>query len=172
MKISSKFNKKEDGQGLVEFALVIPLLLFVLLGVVEIGRIMFVYAATTTSAREGARYGIAIEENAEKVPHYLDCDGIRKAAQGIGKFAGVTDADVSIRYEIFAHPVYKAYDQNTWPDCGDVGLGPEDIDFGDRVEVTVIGEYNPIFVFLNFDGFKITSTSRRIIVKGIKVEER
>lgn len=172
MKITRKFNKKEDGQGLVEFALVIPLLLFVLVGVVEIGRIMLVFASATTSAREATRYGIAIEENANGLPHYIDCDGIKQAAIGIGQYAGIKVEDVTIRYQIFGHPVYHPVKEETWPYCGDPDFDADDIKFGDRIDVTVTGEYGTMFPFLNFDGFTITSNSRRIIVKSIKVEER
>ena len=46
------------GQGLVEFALILPILLLVLVGMLEFGRILFIYVNVSNAAREGARYGI------------------------------------------------------------------------------------------------------------------
>ena len=47
-----------DGQGLVEFALVLPILVLILLGVLDLG--LAIYANTTVSntAREGARAAV------------------------------------------------------------------------------------------------------------------
>lgn len=46
-----------DGQSLVEFALTLPLLMLILLGVLDLGRLFFAYIAINNAAREGARYG-------------------------------------------------------------------------------------------------------------------
>ncbi|MDH3942929.1 MAG: pilus assembly protein [Anaerolineae bacterium] len=46
------------GQSLLEFAITIPMLLLLLMGIFDLGRVTFYYAALTNSAREGARYGI------------------------------------------------------------------------------------------------------------------
>jgi Flp pilus assembly protein TadG len=43
------------GQSLVEFALVLPLLVMVVFGVLELGRVFFAYIAITNASREGAR---------------------------------------------------------------------------------------------------------------------
>ena len=49
--------KDSRGQSIVEMALVTPLLLLLLLGVVDVGRAMAVKVAVTNASREGARYG-------------------------------------------------------------------------------------------------------------------
>jgi Flp pilus assembly protein TadG len=46
-----------DGQGLVEFALAIPLFLLLLFGLIDIGRLVYVNNALAEGAREGARWG-------------------------------------------------------------------------------------------------------------------
>jgi len=46
------------GQGLVEFALILPILLLVLVGIFEFARILFIYVNVSNAAREGARYGV------------------------------------------------------------------------------------------------------------------
>lgn len=50
-----KIHRKEEGQGLVEFALVLPILLLFLLGIVEFGWLFNARISLTSAAREGAR---------------------------------------------------------------------------------------------------------------------
>ncbi len=56
MTVMSKEMKK--GQGLVEFALVLPLFLFFIMVIVDLGRAVYFYSAIHNAVREGARYGI------------------------------------------------------------------------------------------------------------------
>lgn len=53
-----KKKRQNRGQGLVEFALILPIVLLVLVGTIEVSRILFVYSNLTNAAREGARYGM------------------------------------------------------------------------------------------------------------------
>lgn len=46
------------GQALVEFALVIPMLVFLLMGMFDLGRGIYAYNVVASAAREGARLGI------------------------------------------------------------------------------------------------------------------
>lgn len=46
------------GQGLVEFALLLPVLLLIMVGTIEFGRILFIYTNINNAAREGTRYGM------------------------------------------------------------------------------------------------------------------
>jgi Flp pilus assembly protein TadG len=54
----------EAGQDLVEYALVLPLFLLLILGVVEFSLLFFQYNILTNVAREGARAGIMMETTA------------------------------------------------------------------------------------------------------------
>ena len=56
--LSNKLRMKtrNQGQGLVEFALVLPVLLVVVFGVFDLGRAYFTTIILTGAAREGARY--------------------------------------------------------------------------------------------------------------------
>ena len=49
--------RRELGQDLVEFALVLPLLAALLFGIMEFGIVIFSYNTIADAAREGARYG-------------------------------------------------------------------------------------------------------------------
>lgn len=52
-----RIHKKAQGQSLLEFALILPLLVLVLVGVFDLGRALFALITINNSAREGARYG-------------------------------------------------------------------------------------------------------------------
>lgn len=61
MKPSVKQNQRlrcERGQTLVEFALIVPLLLLLLFGVIEFGRVFHAQLVITNAAREGARKAV------------------------------------------------------------------------------------------------------------------
>ena len=52
------FFKNEEGQALVEFALVLPLLILILCGIVDFGWIYYNQITLNNAAREGARYAV------------------------------------------------------------------------------------------------------------------
>lgn len=52
-------RKKEKAQGLVEFALILPILLLLLLGIVEGARVIWAYITVQTAVREAARYAVS-----------------------------------------------------------------------------------------------------------------
>jgi hypothetical protein len=51
-------RQRSAGQALVEFALVAPVLLLTLLGLIELGRFVVGYEAANNAVREGTRYAI------------------------------------------------------------------------------------------------------------------
>ena len=57
-------RQRQRGQGLVEFALTIPVLLLVILAVFDIGRAVFIYNTMTNATREGARLAIVNQTEA------------------------------------------------------------------------------------------------------------
>lgn len=58
-----KLKKSQQGQGLVEFALVFPLLMLLILGMVEFGWILNGKITLTNAAREGARVAAIYQDN-------------------------------------------------------------------------------------------------------------
>ena len=57
--------KNEKGQSLIEFAILLPLLLLLLMGILEFGLMLNAYLSINNSAREGARLGIVDGSNLE-----------------------------------------------------------------------------------------------------------
>jgi Flp pilus assembly protein TadG len=57
MQASSIFLQRRRAQSMVEFALIVPLLLILMFGVIELGIMFSIYVGMTNSAREGARAG-------------------------------------------------------------------------------------------------------------------
>jgi hypothetical protein len=58
---------RRRGQALTEFALVAPLLFFILLSIIEFGRASYAVQVLDNAAREGARYAIVHGSNAQCV---------------------------------------------------------------------------------------------------------
>jgi Flp pilus assembly protein TadG len=169
-------SNREGAQGMVEFALVLPLLLMLMFGLIEVGRMLFVYSMVSSSSREGARYGAAAGDVGGFVTHYEDCDGIRAAAERIGNFAGVSDGDISITYDrmddsgnatTFAS-CNSGLTYDCEPNCGDSPY--QKVKLGDRVIVSVSREFQPILPLVNLPSFPISSETYRTIVKDVQIE--
>jgi len=50
------FHHGEEGQNLVEFALLLPILMYILMGIMQFGLIFAVYLTLNNAVREGARW--------------------------------------------------------------------------------------------------------------------
>ena len=49
--------RKERGQSLTEFALILPVLLLLVMAILDFGRAVYAYSVVANAAREGARFG-------------------------------------------------------------------------------------------------------------------
>jgi Flp pilus assembly protein TadG len=58
MTLRARFRRSDAGQALVEFALVMPIVLLMLVGIIEFGRAWNVQQVMTDAAREGARHAV------------------------------------------------------------------------------------------------------------------
>jgi hypothetical protein len=73
----------QPGQALVEFALILPVLLLILLGTIDTGRLIFAYNAVSNAAREGGRTAIVNQTPAE----------VRQRAAEQATVLGISPAD-------------------------------------------------------------------------------
>ena len=77
-------RRSDSGAELIELAIVLPILLFVVAGIVDFGFLFQRYEAVTNAAREGARVAVLPNFNdadvQERVKQYLDASGLNRAA--------------------------------------------------------------------------------------------
>lgn len=152
---------EERGSALIESAITLSLLFFLLFGVVETARYISVWHGANTAAREGARYGIAVGVTgpSDPTPRYRNCDAIVDAALRLSGLADLDASDISVTYD-------DGTTATTVHDCAS-GTDPDAsaIDPGDRVVVTVSRQFNPITpLFGEFlDGITVDATDRRTI---------
>lgn len=81
-------SEREQGQALLEFALVIGFLLLVMFAIIDFSRVFFGYATMSNGVREGARYAIV---------HPQDDAGIESAARAMMVVIGAP-VDVQINF--------------------------------------------------------------------------
>ena len=85
---------------MVEFALILPILLLVIYGLIETGRLLFIYSSVTTSARSAARYGATTGMNdAGTAQRFKDCDGMRAAAKRSSFMAQLEDDNIVLSHD-------------------------------------------------------------------------
>jgi hypothetical protein len=91
-------TRGQRGAAMIEFALVLPLLLIVLLGTVEFSFILYNKAMITNASREGARLGIVYEIDGSTGDRagadIARCDGVAARAQQYLKKRLVTFDDL------------------------------------------------------------------------------
>lgn len=68
------------------------------LTILEIGRFWVSYSAVRAAVRDALDYGSQPGLAKNGVPHYQDCDGIRKSALRTAPFGGFTASDIFISY--------------------------------------------------------------------------
>jgi hypothetical protein len=93
------------GQGLVELAMALPLLLLMLVAAVDMGRLLFMSIAANSAARAGVQYG------AQSVITASDANGMVQAALQDGKDVSGLSATASY--------YCKCPDGSTPNSCGD-----------------------------------------------------
>jgi Flp pilus assembly protein TadG len=154
-------KRSQAAQGMVEFALVLPILLLLLLGIIAFGHLFFVYSFTVASSREAARWGAAVGVTDAGKPRYQDCASIREAARRVGGIIGVTPAAVSISFD-------RGPGNDPYATCPVGGEGPE-VALGDRILVTVDITYQPIVPLVNLPTIPLQGTTARTIIKNLPV---
>ncbi|HEX2980812.1 MAG TPA: TadE family protein [Anaerolineaceae bacterium] len=158
-RVSKKSNK---AQGIVEFALILPLLLFLIMGVIEFGRFLFVVSAVSSASREAARYGSATGEGSLSVTRYKDYAGIVDAARRVGSIAGIGNSQVTIKYD-------HGPGTSTFATCTSTACNPS-IHLGDRIIVEINRSYETIVPLVKFPAVPIRSSTARTILTNVKIQ--
>ncbi|NOZ06217.1 MAG: VWA domain-containing protein [Chloroflexi bacterium] len=136
-------RRTQKGQSLLEFALVLPILLIIISGIVDMGHAMLLWSNLSNAAREGSRYGAA---------NPGDTLGIIQAVRSKIVTIRADDVHVAIAYDdgVFGHNVDLS---QTIP--GDY-----------RIVVTPSYSYHPMTPFINriLPSMTVSFVSARTIV--------
>lgn len=126
------------GQSIVEFALITPLLLTLLFGLIEGGRIIYTYNAVNHAAQEAARVGVLADTGG--------VGDVKARAIDAGDPLTINAGDVSVEVN-----------------NGSTTFGDRDI--GDRLAVTVGHDFTPIvaLVFGSTASIHLSGTSELMV---------
>jgi Flp pilus assembly protein TadG len=93
MKCNQQNQRQPRGQSLVEMALMLPILLMLVLGAMDLGRMFYTKMVLTNAAREGVNYLVYYPEDAAN-GYVNTLDAIKN--EGMGSNVEIVDADVTI----------------------------------------------------------------------------
>ena len=175
-----KFNpRKSKAQAMVEFAIVLPILLLVVYGLIEVGRLVFIVASVNNATRQAARYGSTSGVGDNGVPRYEDCGGIRRAFKQSDFLNVVANDNQGIKIwldkgvDASGNPINRV-EYCTSPGGLVDNISPET---GDRVTVTAFADYDTIVPgivpFLSrtvANGNPITGESSRTLLLTISIQ--
>lgn len=177
---SNKFALKKNAQAMVEFALVLPILLLLLYGIFETGRLLFIYSTIVTASRQASRYGATTGMGGNYtstggpdnsgVSRYQDCYGIRAAAQKVDFLNAFNNDDIFIYYD--KGPTNPPTDVGV--DETQVCINPADATTPDydpsnnyRMVVKIRGDFAPIVRLIPF-AERTQANNKPIIAKSAR----
>ena len=158
------FNARgRRGQSLVEFALILPALLLVVVSIIDFGRLMFTISSVASASRDAARYSASVGTDAFGIAHYQDCIGIRETVRRLSFFV---ELDIVIEFDEDG-PGGTQPDEYCQP-----GLDADprtDATLGSQITVKATGTYRSMVLsgLFNLPGIPVISESRRTILRDI-----
>lgn len=160
---------RKKAQTLVEFALILPILLMIIYGLLEVGRLIFIYSTVVSASREAARYGSATGLNVTGgVARYRDCAGIRAAAQNVDFLDVISDANISITYD-------KGPGTSNYSTCpvGQSTGGPTDAQVNTapltRIKVQVSATFTPLAAIVPLNPITFALFNARTIIGSVQI---
>jgi Flp pilus assembly protein TadG len=93
--MKSSVNSQKYGQTLVEFALVLPIFIFIIVFIFDFGRAVYYINALHNAAREGARYGAVHSISPSQGVVTADVSGIKARVKFYAVGLGLTDANIT-----------------------------------------------------------------------------
>ncbi|GAB4573838.1 MAG: hypothetical protein Kow0077_17490 [Anaerolineae bacterium] len=150
-------SARKQGQALVEFALILPIVLFLIFGIIDFGRLLIAYTTASNSLRSAARFATVVGQVATR--RYLDCPGMDATARNV---VFVNAQNVTINY-------FKANDLTTPISCATITDAM--LDNGDLLQITSTNTVNLITPFLNsvWPSITLNFVAQRTIVKNIEL---
>ncbi len=118
---------REHGQAIIEFALVVPVLILIMLGILDLSRMYQTYIVVANASREGARWGAT---------HPADTATIRLRAV---QEAQAADSKIVLT---ISDPVCRTYPSDAIVACADAANG-------DKIKVTATAtfQFATLYIF-------------------------
>ncbi len=170
MKSSLFSQRRLQAQAIVEFALVLPFLLLLIYGTIEVARLAFIFSSASNASRAAARYGAASGENGKGVPYYKDCDGIRNVVNKSAYIAKFDDINITYDRGVNsdgAQVPITGIDPS--PSSNSCPIGDINVRNGDRIIVQVSTFYEPIISVIPIKPLQIVSSSARTFLISIPI---
>ena len=157
--------RSRRGQALVEFSLVFPVMLTIVLGIVEFGRLLVTYSSVATASRDAARYAASVGEDPSGIAHYQDCVGIRGTIDRLGLFL---DTSATIMHDPDGPGGVAAVE---YCQVGKVS-DPINVSLGSQIVVSVTGTYQPLAIWpsVQIPPLPITFDTSRSVVRDVYVK--
>jgi Flp pilus assembly protein TadG len=108
----SRLVRRDDGAAMVEMAIVLPLFLLLVWGVIDFGRLLFTANSMATAVREGARQAAVL---ADPVPSQAVVKARVEAAFTPFGSPAITDAEISIDVTSVPGSVIVKVTNYPWP---------------------------------------------------------
>lgn len=160
---SQVIGNKERGQGIMELVVILPVILLILLGIIEVGRMMITYSSLATASRDAVRYAASVGESEFGVTHYQDCFEIRGFVERLALF---DEVDIVIEYDLDgageALPV-------EYCQVGKL-VDPIKVSLGSQVVVRVTSTYEPLVPLVPIPPIPITSEAKRTILRDVYIK--
>ena len=157
---ASKRPTGERGQSIVEFALVLPLLVFLMVGIVDLGRIYTTMLSVESAAREAADYGSFGSQKWAPAPAVTNTEAemLRRACVASSDLTDYAGPDTACTNPSYSYQLSQDTGA-TWTDypttaasaspCNDASREPPCL-----VRVTLTYQFN-LLVPLNFEVFGV-----------------
>lgn len=165
--------RNQKSQGAVEFALVLPVLLIIIFGLIEVGHLFFVYASVLNATREAARYG-AVTGLVGVIPQYQDCTGIENSALNVRFLASFTSKDIIIKYDQGPGTAFVGTPPGGPPPegvpCSSMSTSQwSSIGTGSRIVVSINSPFSVLVPLIPIQPFTIHAVSSRTILGSIGI---
>ena len=92
-------HRKPLGQTLIEFAILLPLILILVMGLFDIGRAIIFYAVLNSAVREGTRYAV-VQSACDYLSDPGACDGVYLDSYPLNCTSATSTANINICDEI------------------------------------------------------------------------
>ena len=152
-------------QAIVEFAIVLPLLLMVIIGILEVGRYVLIYSSATNASRNAVRYASAVGYDDNGLTKYNYCDGIRNIARK--SIFLVNPSLVTVQINYFDKTGAAAGQCDLFSTSPAAVKSSISVASGYRVKVVVTVPYKPMVKLIPIKERTITSASARTILGEI-----